>query len=253
MRCGRCANVFDGFKMLTTLPDDAPADAAVEPASPGEPGRGEATALAKTSRAYAAAREVPRRAAQPEPAMYSSAAISHYDIDAAEPNEPVLHRSSRGWGFGILVLLVVLAGQGAYFYRSEIAANLPDARPHLRNMCELLRCTVALPQRPRQISIEASDMQATDSANPGLIVLTATLRNQAGIEIGYPALDVVLTNSKEQTVARRIFLPSDYLDAGRDARGGIAPNVEVVVRLNLDTGDLGAAGFRLDLLAAPAR
>ena len=119
-------------------------------------------------------------------------------------------------------------------------------------MCEWLRCTVALPQRPRQISIEASDMQATDPASPGLIALTATLRNHATTELGYPALDVVLTNTKEHTVARRIFLPSDYLGAGKDPRAGIAPNAEVTVRLDLETGDLGAAGFRLDLIAAPA-
>lgn len=96
-------------------------------------------------------------------------------------------------------------------------------------------------------------MQATDPANPGLIVLTATLRNQAPTALGYPALDVVLTNTKDHTVARRIFLPAEYLDAVKDVRAGIAPNAEVTVRLNLDCGDLGAAGFRLDLLAAPAR
>jgi len=162
-------------------------------------------------------------------------------------------KRSGGWAFGILLLLLALAVQGAYFYRSEIAASVPEARPYLKQMCELLHCTVALPQRPRQISIEASDMQATDPGNPGLIALTATLRNHATIEIGYPALDVVLTNTKDHTVARRIFLPGEYLDAGRNPRAGIPPNAEITVRLNLDTGDLGASGFRLDLLAAPAR
>ena len=104
--------------------------------------------------------------------------------------------------------------------RSEIAASVPEARPYLNKMCELLRCTVALPQRPRQISIEASDMQATDPANPGVIALTATLRNNATTELGYPALDVVLTNTKEHTVARRIFLPADYLGRRQGAARG---------------------------------
>ena len=141
----------------------------------------------------------------------------------------------------------------SYFYRSDIAASLPEARPQLNRMCELLHCTVALPQRPRQISIEASDMQAPDPANPGLVALTATLRSHATTALGYPALDVVLTNTKEHTVARRIFMPAEYLVAGKDPRAGIAPNAEVTIRLDLDTGDLGAAGFRLDLIAAPAR
>lgn len=160
-------------------------------------------------------------------------------------------RRSAGWIVGVVLLLLGLAAQGAYFYRSDIAANVPEARPHLNQMCELLHCVVALPQRPRQITIEASDMQATDPANPGAIALTATLRSHASTALGYPALDVVLTNTKEHTVARRIFLPRDYLPAGKDARGGIAANGEFTIRLDLETGDLGAAGFRLDLIAAP--
>ena len=93
-------------------------------------------------------------------------------------------------------------------------------------------------------------MQAMDPANPGLITLTATLRNHATLEVGYPALDVVLTNTKNFTVARRIFLPTDYIGAGKDTRGGIVPSPETKIRLNLDTGDLGAVGVRLDLLNA---
>ncbi len=146
-----------------------------------------------------------------------------------------------------------MVAQGAYFYRSEIAANVSEARPYLIELCKHLRCTVALPQRPRSISIEASDMQATDPANPGLIALTATLRNHATTALGYPALDVVLTNTREHTVARRIFMPPDYLGSGTDARAGIPPNAEVTLKLNIDSGDLGAAGFRLDLLPAPTR
>jgi hypothetical protein len=82
--------------------------------------------------------------------------------------------------------------------------------------------------------------------------LTATLRNQATTTLGYPALDVVLTNTREHTVARRIFFPAEYLAGSRDSRAGIASGGEITVRLHIDSGDLGAAGFRLDLLAAPA-
>jgi hypothetical protein len=39
--------------------------------------------------------------------------------------------------------------------------------------------------------------------------------------------------------------------ARRDPRGGLAAHAELTVRLALDTGNLGAAGFRLAVLAAP--
>jgi hypothetical protein len=61
----------------------------------------------------------------------------------------------------------------------------------------------------------------------------------------------VLTNTREHAVARRIFLPRDYLGAGRDMNAGIPASAEITIRLDLDTGDLNPAGFRLDLMAAP--
>lgn len=174
-------------------------------------------------------------------------------VAAVVADERLPQRRGGGWALGVLLLLLVLAAQGAYFYRSDIAASVPEARPYLDRTCELLGCTAALPQRPRLISIEASDMQAINPANRGLIALTATLRNNASTALGYPALDVVLTDTKNHTVARRVFLPAEYRDTGKDARAGIPPNAEVTVKLNIDSGDLGAAGFRLALLPAPTR
>ncbi len=251
VRCGRCAQVFDGFKTLATLPDTTQA---LDPAE-------EQQAKAPVIAAATIAEELTVHN-EPEAALDTGAE----DLRETAPTPgavveppPVVavnlaapRRRGGGWAFGSLLLALGLAGQAAYFYRSDIAASIPEARMPLNRMCDLLRCTVALPQRPRQISIEASDMQAVDAANPGVIALTATLRNHATTEVGYPALDVVLTNIKEHTVARRVFLPAEYVPAGKDARS-IAPNAEVTVRLDLDTGDLGAAGFRLDLIAAPAR
>jgi hypothetical protein len=127
----------------------------------------------------------------------------------------------------------------------------PGLKPYLVKLCEPLQCKVLPPQRPRQIAIEASDLQATDPARPGLIQLTATLRNHAGHDLGYPALDLVLTNTKEHTLARRVFLPKDYLEPGKDVAAGLPANAEITIRLDLETGDLGPAGFRLDLLPAP--
>ena len=261
VRCGRCATVFDGFKTLAALHESSPLDTppAVDAVSHGQPAIVDAPTQPPVGEEPITVPEPQRAAPQPEPTFpaqpQAAATPEPPPMMVAETFEagPSPQPRSAGWTFGVLLLLTTLAAQGAYFYRGEIAAGVPELRPHLNKMCELLRCTVALPQRPRLISIEASDMQATDPANPGLIVLTATLRNQATTTLSYPALDVVLTNTKEHTVARRIFLPAEYLDAGKDARAGIPPNAEVTVRLNLDAGELGAAGFRLDLLAAPAR
>jgi len=247
VRCGRCAHVFDGFATLATLGDDRPPDAEAQPAV-ADPGSAREPRIVTPPAALQPDLPTPARSPQtvvPAPQRVPVAAV------VADGRLP--QRRGGGWALGVLLLLFALAAQGVYFYRSDIAARVPETRPYLDRMCELLDCTAALPQRPRLISIEASDMQVTDPANRGRIALTATLRNNAPTELGYPALDVVLTDIKDHTVVRRVFLPAEYRDAGKDARAGIPPNAEVTVRLDIDSGDLGAAGFRLALLPAPMR
>ena len=79
------------------------------------------------------------------------------------------------------------------------------------------------PQRPDLVKIEASDVHMLEAARPALIQVTATLRSYAGYDLAYPALDLVLTNANEHALARRIFVPEEYLDATRDPAAGFPP------------------------------
>lgn len=165
---------------------------------------------------------------------------------------PAAERPRRPWLLAASVLLaLVLGAQAVYFYRGDIAARHPQARQWLTAACAQMGCAVPLPQLPKSVLIEASDLQLADPSRPERIQLTATLRNHAGHAVAYPALDLVLTNANDHTLARRIFLPAEYLGSGRDPQSGLAANAELTVRLALDTGNLGAAGFRLAVLAAP--
>lgn len=264
VRCGRCAHVFDGFATLATLSDHLPPDTAVQPSiadrKPEAAAHSSEATVAPVRVEVAPEPEFVILPASPQP-EFPARSLSQQMAFPPPQTAPAaagiaderLPQRRGGWGLGIVLLSLALTAQGAYLFRGDIAASVPEARPYLDKMCQLLICTVALPQRPRLISIEASDMQATDPVNRGRIALTATLRNHASTELGYPALDVVLTDTKDHTVARRVFLPAEYRAAGKDANAGIPPNAEVTIRLDIDSGDLGAAGFRLDLLPAPTR
>jgi predicted Zn finger-like uncharacterized protein len=236
VRCGRCMTVFDGAKALAAVAEGAQEQAALalEPA---------------------AAPAAPRPARPAEP-LYEDKdygpAPRQLSLDDMYPPEEPRPPASRWWAVAAVLMVFLLAAQAAYFYRADLATQYPGLKPRLVQLCAVLRCKVLPPQRPKQIAIEASDLQVEDPARPGLIQLTATLRNHAGHEIAYPAVDLVLTNTKEHTLARRIFLPQEYLDRSRNVAAGIPASAEVTIRLVLDTGDLNPAGFRLDLLPAPA-
>jgi hypothetical protein len=160
---------------------------------------------------------------------------------------PARARYAQALWLGALALLApLLAAQLAYGFRDRLAAAWPASRPLLERMCALTGCTVAWPERPDLLAIEASDLQA-DPARPNVIVLTATLRNRGSIEVARPALELTLTNAQDQTIARRIFLPRDYVPGALDASSPMAALAEVEVRLALDTADLRPAGYRLFL------
>lgn len=238
VRCGTCKTVFDGRQGLLVLPEPAPAGGEAEipgfELKPVDP--------------------VVAPAAPPAPEVAYEADYGPAPEQLSLEDQPGFEgrrRRARGWAVATVLLALVLGGQAAYLYRGDLAARYPGLKPYLVQFCDLLRCTIAPPQLPRLIAIEASDLQAIDPKRPGLIQLTATLRNHAEHELGYPALDLVLTDTREHTLARRIFLPREYLERGRDISAGIPANAEFTVRLDLDTGDLNPAGFRLDRLPAP--
>jgi predicted Zn finger-like uncharacterized protein len=275
VRCGRCMLVFDGFKGLATLPDQPGAELQSPPAAaaPSQPAVPEAPVVASEAVAPETTEASSSQAAGPPPAPefrfepgvpfeaamepQPAAAVEQPPADeaeatAGEPFLKTLPRPQRGWvwAVGSVLLLFALAGQAGYFYRSDLASKYPGLKPVLAQLCAALGCSVPLPQRPKLIYVEASDLQVVDPARPNVIQLTATLRNHAGYDLAYPALDLALTNTKEHTLARRIFMPAEYLAPGRNVKTGIPGNAEIEIRLDLDIGNLGATGFRLDLLPA---
>ncbi|MGA0032007.1 MAG: DUF3426 domain-containing protein [Burkholderiales bacterium] len=283
VRCGRCMQVFNGLAALS--PDVAMATAPVvepPPAGPTAVVAEQPVATVTPDAAVPAATVEPpplaeaviepleplaeqQPAAEPEPAEIDGPMPLHapepepvsagaddnpFLQDEPAPPAPAAHRVLVATAC-LLLLLLGLAAQAVYFYRGEIAARHTQARVWLAAACAQFGCTVELPQRPKSLLIEASDLQSSDPARPDRIQLTATLRNHAPHDVAYPALDLVLTNANDHTLARRIFLPHEYLGSGRDPRAGIAANAELTVRIGLETGNLGAAGFRLAVLPAP--
>ena len=279
VRCGRCMQVFDALSGLALEP--APVEAVQEPVSAPVAAATATAPELRVSTEPADTLSAPPQELLPDPQSEIAAPVSAdevvavaeagalppveaglepmpsvEDIDADNPFarppaelRPAIPRRRLLIAAGMLA--VVLAAQAVFFYRSEVAALAPLAKQGLVWLCAQAGCAVRLPQRPQSILIEASDLQVIDPANPYRIQLTATLRNHAGYDVAYPALDLVLTNVNDHTLARRIFLPADYLGAGSDIDAGIAANAEMTVRLALETGNLGAAGFRLAVLAAP--
>jgi hypothetical protein len=162
-------------------------------------------------------------------------------------DKPQSVASTAAWVLGSLFLFFVLAAQAVYFYRAELAVMAPAAKPYLASYCELLDCTIRLPQRAKLLNIESSEMQS-DTQRPGVIMLNATVRNHASYPQAFPLFQLTLIDAKDRPLASRTFLPEAYLGHKAGPAEAIAPNDEINISLHLDSGNLNAAGYRLSLL-----
>ncbi len=140
---------------------------------------------------------------------------------------------------GALAALCGLALQGAYFYRNEIVAHSPETKPALAALCERLACTFTAPRNAQAITIESHDLQA-EPANKNVLALVALLRNRATYAQDVPHLELTLTDAQDAALARRVFVPREYVAAAQ-----MAPNSELPVRIMLDSSQSKAAGYRL--------
>jgi len=144
------------------------------------------------------------------------------------------------WPFVLfsLLLLVLLLGQLAFHFRTEIVRRLPAAAG-LYAMAEI---DVPLPRNVELVAIDTSDLQLDNQR--GMFVLQATLRNRALYAQAWPDLELTLTDAHDSVVARRVLAPVEYLPPGTQSQAFPA-NGETAVRLWVEAKDTGAAGYRL--------
>jgi len=233
VRCGHCRTVFDGRAELISLaPPPLHEESDVDELALGPP-----TVTLRSARAL-----------DPPPPLAVPEAVPAVDYDnrfSWDDRKPSRLRTTLGW-IAIPVLVLGLLLQAVFHFRDSLAAHLPATKPLLTRACALAGCAVRPLRDAAALSIEASDLQA-DPAHRGLLILTATIRNRAPYAIGYPYLELTLTDAQDQVVVRRALAPADYASGTANTAAGIAGNAEVPVKLFIDASATSQAGYRLYL------
>jgi predicted Zn finger-like uncharacterized protein len=239
VRCGHCRTVFNGREELISL--DAPAlDADAE----DELAKGPPTVTLRS--AHALDPPPPRQEPLPPPPP-PPASAADYENRFAWETKPQRSRVSRALAaVAVPVLAIALVLQAVFHFRDALAAHMPSSKPALQRLCAVAGCAIRPLRDAAALSIDASDLQA-DPAHKGLLVLTATLRNRASYPIGYPHLELTLTDASDQVVVRRALAPAEYLGGTVNTLTGIAGNGEIPVKLFIDASATVQAGYRLYL------
>lgn len=176
-------------------------------------------------------------------------------VDAADYEEPAFVRQGRrrqriGRVLRIVLteasvtLFIGLLLQSIYVFRDQIAATFPQAQPLLANACSYVGCQVGLPAQVDAVSIESSELQ-TLAADGNTFSLTVLLRNRSVTPQAWPNIELTLNDSDEKAIARRVFLPREYLPSGQEINKGLAARSEQPLKLYFELSQLKAAGYRV--------
>ena len=148
-----------------------------------------------------------------------------------------------GWGMGLLVLLLALAGQSVYFFRNNLAAYYPQTKPLLVAVCQVVACKVEMLTNISLIKLDGAELQAMPD-HPSMVTFSASMRNNANYRQAYPNLELTLTDVTNQALARRHFVPSEYLPRELPIENGLPMQDEVPIKITLDLDRLDAVGYK---------
>lgn len=239
VRCGQCRNVFNGFASLITVDESEIIQ------SPKQ-----SQQLSSNENPEPIYKEgVPDNDTDNLAPSFSSDWTDREKIGETNNCYPTISKSekrlTRRWGAASFLLLVLLAGQVVYLYRTEVSQSIPETRFFLEKFCSFFSCTVPFPKQIEQLSIETSDLQINPKDQSKVITLTATIRNHASSSLALPEIKFSLINSHNQLIASRILTTKDYLDGDRGNMTFIKPHQEMDIKIYLDGDNLNATGYRL--------
>jgi predicted Zn finger-like uncharacterized protein len=141
-----------------------------------------------------------------------------------------------------LTSILLLFGQIVFHERDRVAALYPGLKPWLVTFCKPLNCTVAPVQKIDAIVIDSSSFTKSKG---NAYQLNFTVKNTAITAVSLPAIELTLTDSLNQVVLQRVFLPSE-LKAKSDALlAGAEWSVSLAMAVSSATLAERVAGYRL--------
>jgi predicted Zn finger-like uncharacterized protein len=150
---------------------------------------------------------------------------------------------NTNWLLGLIVGVLLLFGQLAYFESDKLSQN-PAYRPQLEKLCHWLSCNLADYQNLDEFEVlQGSFTQNADRT----ITFKAVINNQASFKQKLPNIKLTLLDYNEQLFAQRIFYPKEHLSAASNP-DPIAPDATVSINLTIAAPKTPIGGYTFDLI-----
>lgn len=255
VRCGRCFGTFNALKHLV---DEPPEKSKHEPSAPA-PIKPEEPPVAETT--------------TPETEPDKNETLIEEEIEITAPGAPApekkptdlkrdhsqqliesiqaQHSGKIGGGRGLLwslasiPLLILLAGQYAYFNLDSLSQNT-SLRPALNVVCSIAACDVPLLKAPQMVKLTQRDIRAHDT-NKDVLVVKAMIQNNADFAQPFPLMQLLMQDITGHIMTGRRFAPEEYLaDKSTNISAGIGPEQTHTILLELVDPGKEAVGFEFE-------
>jgi len=142
---------------------------------------------------------------------------------------------------GLVLLVTALTVQSAHHFRDTVAARWPSTRPLLLAWCDLANCSIGTPRRIDDIVVDSTALGRL--GNDDAFRLSVTLRNRGQLPVALPSIDLSLTDTGGQLLARRVLAPRDF----QTSVATLAPGADIALQAPLSAGPLRVSGFTVEV------
>lgn len=193
--------------------------------------------------------EMPAPVMQAPPMAYREPEAVVAEHEAGEPGFVRQARRQAFWRSPAMRLLLSVAGvllaalllvQWALHERDRLAVRHPVLLPALTAFCETLGCTIEAPRDIGAVVIDSSNLVRRLG---NFYAFDLVIKNTADLPMAVPALELSLTDTRDQVIARRVFLPAEL--PGAPALLPAQGSVSLSLRLSIaEVGPVSMAGYR---------
>ena len=184
-------------------------------------------------------------------AMHDTGSTRADESEVASPSfmsdarrQATWHRPAvrAGLWLASLALTLALLAQVVMQQGDQLAVREPRLKPLLNQACEVLQCTIQAVKDKDALVIDGS---AFNKLRGDHYRLALTVRNTAMIEIAMPAIELTLTDARDQPLVQRVLLARELTSAPASLAAGGEWSGHLSLQVRAASGDNRVAGYRL--------
>ena len=153
---------------------------------------------------------------------------------------------SAFWRGGLVVLsmalMLSLLTQIVLHERDQIVSSMPTLKPALQALCVPFRCTLSPLRKIESIIIESASFTRMLG---NTYRLNFTVKNSASTALAIPAIELTLTDTRDQPVVRRVFLATEIGVKLRELAAGSEWPASIAIEIKGGAAAEPVAGYRV--------